>query len=113
LKKEIQKNSLTEYRLKNIEEFNKWVFDGYFNEIKNKSVNFQNIFFTNLQKDKAKYLDCCKEYLVQADNFLNSNKDDYQDLKALKVELFIKKRVLRIGYINGSHTQMKTIIYKS
>lgn len=111
IEKEIYKQEIDSYEFESVKTYKNWLLDTHFGEIKTKSISYQNDFFQNLRQDKTKYQECCQEYLVQADTFLNSDIDDFLDFEGLNVEPYIKQRIVRINYTNDGVALKKTIIY--
>lgn len=112
IKKELNKNEVRFYTFESAKKYAIWLHDIHYGKIKEKSIYFQNKFFLNLQENKIKYLDCCKEYITQAEDFLKSDKNILNDFKSLHVEPIIKQRIIKIKYINKNNlTKEKIILY--
>lgn len=111
IEKKFYKQEIGNYEFELVKAYENWLKDVHFDGIKTKSISYQNDFYHNLQQNKTKYLDCCQEYLTQADTFLNSDIDNFLDFEDLNIEPYIKQRIVRINYTNKGVVLKKTIIY--
>lgn len=88
-----------EYILFSTKELEKWLQKRYFSYIKEKSIKFQTIFYSNLLKNKTKYKQCCPEYIEQAQDFFKTGTEKLNNFNNLNIFSVIKRREIRIRYI--------------
>ncbi len=111
LKKIITSKVSKPYRFLSSEDLNNWLFSQHFNTIKTQSLEFQNTFYQQLLKDKNKYIECCPEYIKQAEVFLKSHKDSFKDFDKLNVFPEIKRRIIAIDYQKNNQAHKIVILY--
>ncbi|MDO5969563.1 hypothetical protein Q4Q35_07075 [Flavivirga aquimarina] len=88
----------------NFEEFKK-SFNQDFEIIKRESIDEQSDFYKNLIQNKSRYVECCPEYITQAETFLKTNITDFNSIDELGLELFYKSIVIEVTgkLINGKN----------
>ncbi len=88
-----------------------WLEKENFKQIRLESFNEQKVFFEKLIQNKSEYINCCPEYIKQANNFLETKIDNYKSINDLRLELYIKKVVINIsGHLNNGKEVRKVII---
>ncbi|MBF4516821.1 hypothetical protein IRZ71_10715 [Flavobacterium sp. ANB] len=92
------------------ESFNTSLFDQHFSEVKNESLEKQNLFYKNLLNNKKKYENCCPEYIVQAKNFLKKDDKSFTNFESLNITSFINKNIIIIRYEVNKRSKSKVII---
>lgn len=111
--KKIETKTSTQYNLLEIKTLKKELKSTYFNEIKNKSIKFQRLFYKKLLKNKDKYVTCCDEYIIQAENFLNKKEQSFDNFDKLNISPFIKSRDIKLKYKKDKKIKELIIFYIS
>lgn len=80
----------------------------YFEKIKTISYRTQKEYFANLlRRDRARYEQCCPEYIEQAEKFLGRAPGEFRTFEALGVEVFLQKLTVEIDAVGLAGRPLK------
>lgn len=73
----------------------------YFEKVKPISYRTQREYFTNLlRRDRARYKQCCPEYIKQAEQFLSRPLAELKTFETLGIEIYLQKLTLEIDGVD-------------
>lgn len=82
--------------------------DEYFEKVKPISYRTQKEYFTNLlRSDRARYEQCCPEYIEQAAKWLSRPIGEFRTFETLGVEIFLQKLTLEIDGVDKAGKPLK------
>lgn len=90
-------------------DFKKVLYDNYFSEIKQESIQKQTNFFKKVLTNEN-HKECCPEYIAQANDFLKKQNDSFTNFDLLNITPFIKTSKLIIKYQINKINKECTII---